>query len=98
MKAHADREAFGKLLMLRRAGKERGPVARFNAGRKPTLPHEIVLKFDGVDAVALRVARVSRRRTEHFREFAIEIDQVLRDCATLDRVAAQKLRRRAPAQ
>jgi hypothetical protein len=54
---------------------------------------EIALQICGINAVAVEVRGVLGWRAEHRRERAIEVDQLLSNCASFVGIGAQKLGR-----
>ncbi len=75
MKAHADRQALGEMLMRRLAGQQGRAIARRRAGGVAAVLDEIALRLGGIGALSTS-AMTSR-------PFAIEVDQLLGDGLTL---------------
>src|SRR5436305_15082698 len=73
------------LCMLRRRPPDeraRSTVALPRLVRRMAVLREIALQLRGIDAVAVGVHGIVGWRAEHGRELAIELDQLLSDCAS----------------
>src|SRR5271163_1283514 len=97
MKAHADREALGEMLIDRLAGNDRRGVAGFRSGGEARLLDEVSLELRRIHAF-VAVEGIFRRRAEHSGPLAIEVDQLLGDALTFGRIGAQDLGRASPTQ
>ena len=93
MKALADDEALGEMLMEALAGEDRRRVVRRRARGVAAVPDEIVLRLRPD-----RRPRFSLGGSENPGPFAIEIDQLLRDRLAFRRIGMQQVRRAALAQ
>src|SRR4029079_10497577 len=83
MKAHANLESLGQMLMDRFAGEDRGTITgRGSCGVAP-VPHEIILRLDRIEPFA---------RSKHRGPFAVEGDQLPGDGLAFRRIAMQQAR------
>ncbi len=92
MKARADGEPLGQVLVVVFSGQERWGVVGRGTGGITSAPDEIVSRLGRVCRFTVFV-----RRREHCRPFAVEVDQLLRDGAPFGGVGVKE-RIRAPAR
>ena len=85
MKAHADRQPLGQMLMGRLAGEDRRAVVGRRSRRVAPVPDEIALRLGRIEPF-----RFSISTSEDLGPFAIEVDQLLGDGLTFRRVGMQE--------
>ena len=79
MKAHADPQARGEMLVGRFGGDDRREVSGLGSCREARLLDEVFLKFRRIDTFAVCIGGVFRRGAEHLGELSIKVDQFRRN-------------------
>ena len=93
MKSLPDGQAGDQVLPGWCGTDNRGAVAGLGSRGEAEVLREIALQICGIDAVAVEVRGVLGWRAEHRGERAIEVDQLLSNCASFVGIGAQKLGR-----